>query len=131
MKKSPSNGLRGHGRDQRIWLNTHIHRCPWCQGSRSLSHVELYPLLGAPLVCVVSHAGCGPDWGYAMSMKELADDPNDWFWHLTTKGWITKSQAKDIIWDVFIVHKRAWPGVHDRFTAGKYQTGRDGHAAQG
>ena len=44
MRKSPVGGLCGSGRGHGIWMNTHIHKCPWCNKKRSLSHVELYSL---------------------------------------------------------------------------------------
>jgi len=113
--------LRGHGKDHML-TSINLYRCPWCGKKRGLTHLEFYDTNGfsesAPgyklvypssgtadtrmTICVVSHAECGSDTGYAVEISEIIKDPNDWYRHLNKKIWGGR-WIEDVIWDLLLI----------------------------
>jgi hypothetical protein len=123
MKKSAGAYLRGSGRSQSIGWNTHIERCPWCRKGKP-TRIEFYGLAefvpgrgwrlvhptfhgeGLPVVCVVSHPGCGPDVGYAVPLDDIARDPTGWYSRVWGKTWGREVPLKDVVWDLLLLHRK-------------------------
>jgi hypothetical protein len=120
--------------------NAHIERCPWCRKPQAPTHLELfsigrfdcelqgyrlqYPQRDAYVVAVVSHPGCGPDTGYALTLDELAADPNHWFEHISRKTW-APDYLVDIVYDVLLLHRKAaYPLFHPRPARGRLTRSR-------
>lgn len=135
MKRAVGNLVHGHGRDQVLGWNTHLHRCPWCRRSRGVTYVEFYSARfdsasrrgylirypsGDVIIGIVSHDACGPDSGYAIRIDDLVRQGTlKWTQHVSDKLW-WPSYGEDILLDVLALHRR------DR----SFQENRDGSAAE-
>lgn len=122
--------------------SNYLNYCPFCEKSSGLTHLEIcslyqrarvpepiegyeapfpgyelsYPGQG-PIVVFVSHAGCGPDVGYAIDLQELRKDLRGWKEHIRDKIWNTLGimQALDYV-------TRNWKPQIDRFTTERPKT---------
>jgi len=54
---------------------------------------------GYGMVFLFSHADCGPNSGYWMSLKDLKKDPEDWIRQLNQKGWAT-AEVREVIREI-------------------------------
>jgi len=116
--------IRGFGSEQLLHPYS-LERCGWCRRKRGVTHVELYGALGfdstargwrlaypaypkvLALIARVSHPLCGPDAGYAISLKRLADQSvASWDAHLQSKLWYEPWLA-DALLDALLLHTRA------------------------
>jgi hypothetical protein len=118
--------IPGTGRSAMIFPTLHLWRCPWCRKKKDVSHLELYSLSGdydrkrkgwpieyphelrgktGLLIGVVSHDDCGPNCGYAIEFRRLAEDPHGWVRHLKEKVWAARGEAEGMMWDVIAIHR--------------------------
>jgi len=57
------------------------------------------------LIALVSHAGCGPETGYAISIKALRKEGiRAWYDHLKGKTWFFDGRVRDALWDIRLLY---------------------------